>query len=72
MSEGKLRRKIKEMFPILDPKMNIADSRRIELLDLVEEVKKEFPILDTSNSLVSAVKFAIEVEIWQKKWLGDK
>ena len=43
MSEGKLRRRIKEIFPILDPEMNVSDTRRVELLNLVDEAKKEFP-----------------------------
>lgn len=40
---GKLEDTIKDMFPILEPKHKVSDSRRVELLELVEKMKEEFP-----------------------------
>lgn len=33
--------------------------------------KKTFPVLDTSGSLMTAVQFALEVNNWKKKVLGE-
>ena len=76
MTEGLLQKKIRRRLGFVYTDKSMSHTCTKENLKIILEIiglaRKEFPILDTSGSLVSAVRFAIEVNIWKKKFFGEE
>lgn len=74
---GKLENEIKNMFPILNSKNKVSDSRRIELLELIDEMRKDFPKLTVgqfsklSDGTINDY-WAKEVLDWFERWLKKR